>query len=288
MSKRDNFTKPTIDILGKRVGYLCSNPNCRKHTVGPNENPEKATLIGIAAHITAASPDGPRYNDEFSEIERIHIENGIWLCANCATLIDKDEDRFPVALLKTWKQIAENEMLENLFGKAKVKADKPLPSVRPFLEADLIWNHASRRNTGYSPKNPTILEDGQQVMVINLAERSPIIFWEIKWHFTFTIHNNSTAPAYNVAIEPIGEKEFVSLTKLNKVNNLPPFQSVDLEADYFHYLEDIYTEADKIMSAKIPKQLEGLALRITYQDEARNSYSTIVQIKNNELINISE
>jgi hypothetical protein len=284
MPKRDNFTKPTIDILAKRVGFLCSNPNCRKHTIGPSQNPEKATLIGIAAHITAASPEGPRYNGELSEAERIHIDNGIWLCSNCATLIDKDETRFPVQLLKSWKEDAENEMLENLFGKAKMTSLKAIP----FLEADLIWNHASRRNTGYSDKNPTIIEDGRRVMVINIAERSPIIYWEIKWHFTFSIHNNSNFPAYNVAIESIGDKRFVSLTSLNKVNNLPPFKSVDLEADYFHFLEGVYTEADEIMTQKIPKQLDGLKLRITYQDDERSTHSTIVEIKDNSLLNFRE
>jgi len=281
---RDNFTKTTIDILGKRVGFLCSNPACGKHTIGPHENPEKATLIGVAAHITAASPAGPRYDSLLSEAERIHIDNGIWLCSNCATLIDKDEKRYPTQLLKSWKDDAENKMLENLFGKAKTSSSKSIP----FLEADLIWNHASRRNTGYSNKNPIIIEDGRPVMVINIAERLPIIHWEIKWRFTFIIHNNSNFPAYNVSIESIGDKQFSSLTKLNKINNLPPFKSLDLEADYFHYLEGVHTEADEIVKQKIPKPLDGLKLRITYQDDERNSHSTIVEIKDNNILNIKE
>lgn len=284
MSKRDNFTKSTIDILAKRCGFLCSNPNCRKHTIGPNQNLQKATLIGIAAHITAASPEGPRYNVNLSEAERIHIDNGIWLCSNCATLIDKDENRFPIDLLKSWKDDIESEMLENLFGKVKNTSIR----ATPFLEADLIWNHASRRNTGYSNKNPIIIEDGRPVMVISSSERSPIIYWEIRWHFTFSIHNNSTFPAYNVATESIGEKQFVSLSSLNKINNLPPFKSVDLEADYFHFLEGVHTEADKIMTQKIPEQLDGLKLKITYQDDERSIHSTIVEVKDNTIFNLKE
>ncbi len=58
---RDNFTKKTIEILAKRVGYICSNPNCKKHTIGPHKEAYKSTSIGIAAHITAASEGGPRY-----------------------------------------------------------------------------------------------------------------------------------------------------------------------------------------------------------------------------------
>ena len=104
------------------------------------------------------------------------------------------------------------------------------------------------------------MEDGRSVMVINIAERSPIIYWEISWHFTFSIHNNSSFPAYNVAVESIGNKQFGSLSSLNKVNNLPPFKSVDLEADYCHFLEGVYTEADDVMTQTIPKQLEGVKL----------------------------
>ena len=57
---RDDFTFKTKDTLAKRVGFLCSNPNCQMLTVGPNSNVEKHSNIGVAAHITAASEGGPR------------------------------------------------------------------------------------------------------------------------------------------------------------------------------------------------------------------------------------
>lgn len=282
--KRDDFSKPTIDILAKRVGYLCSNPDCRKHTIGPNENPEKSTTIGIAAHITAASPEGPRYDAALSIEQRIHIDNGIWLCSNCATLIDKDEAKFTEPLINQWKKDAENELLEHLLGKRQRPPDK----VTPFLEADLIWNGASRANRGYSHKNPKRIEDGVEVIVINLAENDPIIFWEIRWRLLFSIHNNSSVPAYNVTVEEIGEIRFESITKLNKKNNLPPYKNVDLEANSSFFLESIYKEADKKMEADIPEQLIGLTLRIRYQDDERKDYSTIVQINKDGITNIRE
>jgi hypothetical protein len=99
-TNRDNFTKATIDSLAKRVGYICSNPDCKKHTVGPNEKTDKATIIGNAAHITAASISGPRYNREMSKDERKNIENGIWLCSNCSTLIDRNPKTYSIELLR--------------------------------------------------------------------------------------------------------------------------------------------------------------------------------------------
>ena len=109
-NNRVNFSSKTIDILAKRVGFLCSNPNCKRHTIGPNANEEKTTSIGVAAHITAAAPLGPRYDANLTPDQRIHIDNGIWLCYNCSTIIDKDSGMYPVELLVQWKSDAEADM----------------------------------------------------------------------------------------------------------------------------------------------------------------------------------
>ena len=55
---RDDFSAKTKEILAKRVTYKCSNPECKKPTIGPNSDPNKTVLIGVAAHITAASVGG--------------------------------------------------------------------------------------------------------------------------------------------------------------------------------------------------------------------------------------
>ena len=109
MNKRDDFTQQIKDKLYERVGGKCSNPNCRKETKGPHSNPTKSVSIGVAAHITAASEGGPRYDSEMSSEERRSIENGIWLCSTCAKMIDSDPDAYPVELLRNWKKMAEDE-----------------------------------------------------------------------------------------------------------------------------------------------------------------------------------
>ena len=101
--KRDDFTDKTKQILARRVNDFCSNPNCRQQTSGPHSDPGKSTIIGEAAHITAAEEGGPRYNPDLTAEKRKSPENGIWLCASCADLIDKDEERYTVELLKEWK-----------------------------------------------------------------------------------------------------------------------------------------------------------------------------------------
>lgn len=88
---RDDFNQKTKDILFRRAGARCSNPNCRKPTSGPHTDADKTVNIGVAAHITAAEKGGPRYDHYMSSEERKSIENGIWLCQDCAKLIDSDE-----------------------------------------------------------------------------------------------------------------------------------------------------------------------------------------------------
>ena len=107
---RDDFTKKTIDTLAKRVGYCCSNPQCPLlSTSGPHDDPTRSVNIGVAAHITAASKGGPRYDAKISSDDRSGIKNGIWLCQNCANLIDKNEIKYTVEVLHQWKRDAEEK-----------------------------------------------------------------------------------------------------------------------------------------------------------------------------------
>jgi|GEM_PF-3954369 len=111
---RDDFPQPVKDLLAKRVAYHCSNPNCPRHTIGPSSDPNKSIMTGEAAHITAASPGGKRYNPTLTSDERSAIDNGIWLCSYCAGLVDKDENIYTVELLRKWKSEAEQNQYQLL------------------------------------------------------------------------------------------------------------------------------------------------------------------------------
>lgn len=108
---RDDFSEEVKRITALRVGYRCSNPSHRVLTSGPQVDPSKALNIGVAAHITAASPGGPRYNPALKSEERTHFTNAIWLCQNCAKLVDNDAIQFTEDLLRRWKREAEDEAL---------------------------------------------------------------------------------------------------------------------------------------------------------------------------------
>jgi len=103
---RDDFALKTKDILAHRVGMRCSNSNCRQPTSGPRVDPQKSLNVGVAAHITAASEDGPRYNGSLSKEARQSGENGVWHCQNRAKLVDNDCERYSAGLLlREWKRL---------------------------------------------------------------------------------------------------------------------------------------------------------------------------------------
>lgn len=111
---REDFNNNVKFLLARRVAFRCCNSDCRKITSGPQTDPKKALNIGVAAHITAAAPKGPRYDPSITSEERRSDSNGIWLCHNCAKLIDNDEKRYTIDLLRDWKEQAERAALREI------------------------------------------------------------------------------------------------------------------------------------------------------------------------------
>src|SRR5690554_6808980 len=98
---RDDFSKTTRHHLARSVNYHCSK--CGAPTAAPYSGGGKSITTGVAAHICAAAPGGPRYDASMTSSQRGHYDNGIWLCAAHAPLVDQDWPRYTVDELKTIK-----------------------------------------------------------------------------------------------------------------------------------------------------------------------------------------
>jgi hypothetical protein len=138
---RDGFSNDVKDVVSKRVGLLCSNPGCRVLTMGPNTENMKATNLGVAAHMSAASAGGPRYDETISSEARKSILNAIWLCQSCAKLVDNDPQKYTVQMLMKWKATAE-EYAESLLNKKQSTEDYSnvfslMPDLIHEIESDL-------------------------------------------------------------------------------------------------------------------------------------------------------
>jgi len=143
---RVDFPLSTKDVLAKRVAFRCSNPGCRQPTSGPQNDPPKTINLGVAAHITAASADGPRYDSALTKEMRSAITNFIWLCQTCAKQVDNDPARYSVALLQQWKQSAERFALTGLETRPHatsvndrfLRLEKLLPALLLEMQQDLL------------------------------------------------------------------------------------------------------------------------------------------------------
>ena len=82
MPRQADFSQKTKDTLAAKVGYRCSNPFCRKSTIGANADGSGTINIGEAAHITAAEPGGARYDatQKYGACHRVHSVNN---CSQC-------------------------------------------------------------------------------------------------------------------------------------------------------------------------------------------------------------
>lgn len=115
-NNRDDFNPKVKDAIAKRASYICSSHSCRSLTLCASEaDPEKYVYNGKIAHITAASEGGPRYDSSLSSKERSSVENGIFLCSNCADIIDKNKGvDYSPDVLRKWKMEHEMWCKENL------------------------------------------------------------------------------------------------------------------------------------------------------------------------------
>jgi len=130
---RNNFSERVKVVLAARVGYRCSRPTCGAPTSGP-QIAAGGSVNGVAAHITAASPGGPRFDPSLTAEERAGESNGIWLCQTCAKLVDNDSASYGARSLRTWKTTAELDAQMRIGRAMGGEVDQPLSS----LEIELL------------------------------------------------------------------------------------------------------------------------------------------------------
>ncbi len=173
---RDDFLQQTLDTLAKRVGARCSNPRCRKLTTGPRSEASRSVNIGVGAHITAAAPGGPRFDPLLTADQRRAIENGIWLCQNCAKLVDNDSTLYPAGRLREWKIGAEQAARDELEGRpagSTTDHRQPTREERPEIRAlRERLEQARERKRSMEAKGHDVAEIVKEMVEIKRALRA--------------------------------------------------------------------------------------------------------------------
>ncbi|MFC4217221.1 NACHT domain-containing protein [Pseudophaeobacter arcticus] len=127
-TNRDEFSAPTKRLLEKQSGHHCSNPSCRGITSAASSDGKTTISIGEASHITAAAPGGPRYNASLTSDERKSLNNGIWLCKDCAKAIDSKDPYFTEKLLIEWKRQANEATWRSIVEKVPFPPAPTIPT----------------------------------------------------------------------------------------------------------------------------------------------------------------
>jgi hypothetical protein len=191
---RHDFNMRTKDTLARRAGMRCSRPTCRQPTSGPHTEVEKSINIGVAAHIKAASSGGPRYDRRLSISQRKSITNGIWLCQNCAKLVDNDYSAFTAKELLRWKHLAERAARLDIersrrTGTKKVVRSRVPSSVKELIALTDLRASVVLKEMDESKKAATELFEKQQPRHDKQSPsmsdlNKPLVMWDTLWRIT--------------------------------------------------------------------------------------------------------
>jgi hypothetical protein len=193
---RDNFSKQTIAEIAKGVGYRCSNPDCARPTIGANAAQDGTINVGVAAHITAASQGGPRYDAALSSAERSGKNNGIWLCQNCGKLVDSDPDKFTVELISEWKRGAQNRAFRELIAPHGPVQTEEAARVESIIVAENTSAPDSEFETLFAKVHAAASAD------VSAHKRSPI--WSGSGvELTLRLYDDDNVPAFSISELPL-------------------------------------------------------------------------------------
>lgn len=190
---RDEFPAAVKRLLADRVGTRCSI--CGQATLGPTESPDDRVNVGVAAHITAASPDGPRYDQSLTREQRSSAENGIWCCQNHGKMVDDDPARYSAAELRRLKNEAEEAARREIEHPGSGRGTSPgdAPDLRLLLQGGQFWRYMKdARDWCIGPKMLVWLENASSIeangakftaeVVHSPSERSDIGIWPHMGH----------------------------------------------------------------------------------------------------------
>jgi hypothetical protein len=84
----------------------------------------------MAAHICAAAPGGPRYDERQTSEQRKSADNGIWMCRLHGDAVDDKDSKYTVALLREWKAQAQtNAWRATLYNEGPLASASRTPTV---------------------------------------------------------------------------------------------------------------------------------------------------------------
>ncbi len=198
--ERVNIPEPTKRHLFAASAGYCGNPDCHA-PLFPED--DRDIHFGELAHIIAASTNGPRdvSSTILNGVGRSRFANILLLCANCHTVVDKDDEAYPFELLTTWKrdhqdtitaafsitrfELRSDARLTFLPLVDKNKAFYTLHGPQTLAESGIGASHA--RVWGRSVRR-TIIPNNRLILKFIETNRHLLVHEEIELLQKFTVH----------------------------------------------------------------------------------------------------
>jgi hypothetical protein len=136
----------TVKRLFALSGNRCAFPKCTTPLVLEGAN------VGEVCHIKAARPDGPRYDEAQSDLERHGFDNLLLLCGVHHTVVDDDETAYTVDRVTTMKRSHESKATpfsdrEAAAGAALLSVNQSGGLAAGVINAQTIHVHAAAAPT---------------------------------------------------------------------------------------------------------------------------------------------
>ena len=285
-SNRDDFSASVKLKLAKRAGFLCSHPLCRRPTIGSASDGNDEINVGMACHISAAAPGGPRYDASITADQRRSADNGIWLCRIHGTAVDANDPTFTTELLRDWKaqaqrdswsRVVHNDVPYKKIGQTSPPRD-PLARLREAVSLDL---DIFRRSTKWPATtiNLTLEVDGIDAALSTSALATTLTTLDDlvlvappgmgKTATMFQIADAAVAHGDMPIVVSLAEWSTNEFTLLEDILKRPAFQSIS-EADFRRaaarpgviLLLDGWNELDSLARRRVTTQVARLQMEL--------------------------
>lgn len=157
--KENNFSTATKQKIRDMAGSMCSFPDCRRSTTGAKSDRSTKFGVGVACHIKAASPNGPRYDPAQTTEDRSNFSNGLWMCQTHSVLIDADDSAYSVETLNEWQRISHERATKFVNTRLLTQEESDrnasthaMRSLRDFIKSDedILTRPLTNYVSGYS------------------------------------------------------------------------------------------------------------------------------------------
>ncbi|MFY0936737.1 ParA family protein [Clostridioides difficile] len=265
---RDEFSKTIKRKLAGRCKYACSNPYCEAGlnkpgaTIASHSDCEGVDIIGEACHIEAASEGGPRFNKNMTREERRAIDNGIWLCNVCSKIIDSEDDKYTVDILKRWKKDSEIEFNDERYIKNHKIVEKKYKLIaitnasggtgKTFVTAMISKEIAEKTNRKILCLSTTCLDDLAYSLGINLKNNLNRVNITYEDDFCISIFKSS----FFSNIDFIDSNQLINIMcyrySVHGINNIEKF--IDDFVEMYNY-KYIICDCGRGFDSSLQKQL---------------------------------